>query len=73
MDLINIKRENARTPILDAQGKLTLWSKVKSGRIPNSYKLLCMSSLTADKNGSTVFFHYKSMRIFSDALGQLTP
>ena len=32
---------------LDAQGQETLWSRVRSGRISNSSKHLCMKSLPA--------------------------
>ena len=54
-----------------------------SGRNLNSSKLLCMSSLPArmrmieskmkELECSQDFTHYKSMEIFSDAQGQLTP
>ena len=68
-----------------AQGQVSMWSGVGSGRILNSSKLLdlCMSSLpasmkrirseTAEKKWQHHFSHYKSMGIFSDAQGQLTP
>ena len=72
----------------DAQGQLTLLSVVGSGRISNSCKLLCMSSLpasikrirskTVEKMWWRPFPHYNPMGairchgIFSDAQGQLT-
>ena len=65
--------------ILDAQGQVTLWSVVLSGRISNSSKLLCMPSMkrirskTGEKKWQQHFPHYKSMAIFSGAKGQLTP
>ena len=37
--------KNGNINFSDAQGQLTLWSVVGSGRISNSSKLLCMSSL----------------------------
>ena len=56
---------------------------VKSGNISNSSKLSCMSLLparinrirsrTEEKKLQHSFSHYKSMRICSDAQGQLTP
>ena len=67
----------------DAQGKITLESVVVSGRNLNSYKLSCMSSLPArmkmakskmkELECSQDYSHYKSMGIFPDAQGQLTP
>ena len=67
----------------DAQGQITLESMVVSGRNLNSSKLLCMSSLPArmrmieskmkELECSQDFSHYKSMGIFPDAQGQLTP
>ena len=67
----------------DAQGQITLDSLVLSGRNSNSAKLSCMSSLPARMKmieskmekleWSQHFSHYKSMGIFSDAQGQLTP
>ena len=67
----------------DAQGKITLESVVVSDRNLNSYKLSCMSSLPArmrmieskmkELECSQDFSHYKSMGIFPDAQGQLTP
>ena len=67
----------------DAQGQITLELVVVSGRNLNSFKLLCMSSLPArmrmieskmkEKESSQDFSHYKSMGIFPDAKGQLTP
>ena len=55
---------------------------VGSGRISNSSKLICMSSLPASmkmmmknsgENVMSHFLHYKSMGFFSDAQGQPTP
>ena len=67
----------------DAQGKITLESVVVSGRNWNSSKLSCMSSLPTrmklihtkmkEPELSQDFSHYKSMGIFQDAQGQLTP
>ena len=69
--------------ISDAQGQITLVSVVVSGRNLNSSKLSCMSSLPArmrmidskmkELECSQDFSHYKSMGIFPDAQGQLTP
>ena len=67
----------------DAQGQITLELVVVSGRNLNLSKLLCMSSLPArirmieskmkELECSQDFSHYKSMGIFPDAQGQLTP
>ena len=67
----------------DAQGQITLELVVVSGRNLNSSKNLCMSSLPArirmidlkmkELECSQYFSHYKSMGIFPDAQGQLTP
>ena len=38
-------RKNGNINFSDAYGQLTLWYVIRSGRIPNSSKLLCMSSL----------------------------
>ena len=67
----------------DAQGQITLVLVVVSGQKLNSSKLLCMSSLPARMRlikskmkelvCSQDFSHYKSMGIFPDAQGQLTP
>ena len=67
----------------DAQGQITLELVVVSGRNLNSPKLSCMSSLPArmrmidskmkELECSREFSHYKSMGIFPDAQGQLTP
>ena len=67
----------------DAQGQITLVSVSVSGRNLNPSKLSCMSSLPArmrmiDSNMKELecsqdFSHYKSMGIFPDAQGQLTP
>ena len=84
-----IKNEGARvdTPLYsnfsDAQGQITLVLVSVSGRNLNSSKLSCMSSLHArmrmidskmkELECSQHFSHYKSMGIFPDAQGQLTP
>ena len=67
----------------DAQGQITLESVVVSGRNLNSPKLLCISSLPARMRMikskmkalecSQDYSQYKSMGIFPDAQGQLTP
>ena len=67
----------------DAQGQITLKLVVVSGRNLNSSKLSCMSSLPArmrmidskmkELECSQDFSHNKSMGIFPDAQGQLTP
>ena len=67
----------------DAQGQITLESVVVSGKNLISSKLLCMSSLPArmrmikskmkELECSQDFSHYKSIGIFPDAQGQLTP
>ena len=67
----------------DAQGQITLELVVVLGRNLNSSKLSCMSSLLArmrmidtkmkELEYSQDFSHYKSMGIFPDAQGQLTP
>ena len=67
----------------DAQGQITLVLVSVSGRNLNSSKLSCMSSLAArmrmidskmkELECSQDFSHYKSMWIFPDAQGQLTP
>ena len=69
--------------VLDTEGQITPWSVVRSGRNSNSSKLLCMSSLPArmKKIQSKMkslerphhFSHYKSMGIFPDTQGQVTP
>ena len=83
-----IKNRGARVFTLyinfsDAQGQITLVLVVVSGRNLNSSKLSCMSSLPArmrlikskmkELECSQDFSHYKSMGIFPDAQGQLTP
>ena len=84
-----IKNEGARgdttlySNFSDAQGQITLESVVVSGRNLNSSKLLCMSSLPArmrmieskmkELECSQDFSQYKSIWIFPDAQGQLTP
>ena len=67
----------------DAQGQITLESVAVSGRNLNSSKLSCMSSLPErmrmiesnikELECSQGYSHYKSMGIFPDAQGQLTP
>ena len=67
----------------DAQGQITLELVAVSGRNLNSSKLSCMSSLPArmriidlkmkELESSQDFSNYKSMGIFPDAQGQLTP
>ena len=67
----------------DAQGQITLELVAVSGRNLNSSKLSCMSSLPdrmrmidsemKELECSKDFSHYKSMGIFPDAQGQLTP
>ena len=84
-----IKNEGARVDTTlysnfsDAQGQITLESAVVSSRNSNSSKLSCMFSLHArmtmikskmkELECSQDFSHYKSMGIFTDAQGQLTP
>ena len=60
--------------LFDAQGQLTLWSVVRSGRNSNSSEILCMSLLpasierigskTTEKRWRHPFPHYKSMGAF---------
>ena len=67
----------------ETQGQVTLGLVVVSGRNLNSPKLSCISSLSArmkmvqskmnELEWSQHFSHYKSMGIFQDAQGQLTP
>ena len=84
-----IKNEGARVDTTlysnfsDAQGQITLVLVLVSGRNLNSSKLSCMSWLPArmrmidskmkELECSQDFSHYKSMGIFPDAQGQLTP
>ena len=84
-----IKNEGARVDTTlysnfsDTQGQITLVLVSISGRNLNSFKLSCMSSLPArmrmieskmkELECSQDFSHYKSMGIFQDAQGQLTP
>ena len=84
-----IKNEGATVVITlysnfsDEQGQINLVLVSVSGRNLNSSKLSCMSSLPArmgmiDSNMKELecsqdFSHYKSMGIFPDAQGQLTP
>ena len=67
----------------DAQGLITLELVAVSGQHLNSFKLLCMPSIPARMKKiqlkmkalecSQDFSYYKSMGIFPDAQGQLTP
>ena len=67
----------------DTQGQITMELVVVSGRNSNSPQLSYMSSLPArmriinskmtELECSQDFSHYKSMGIFQDAQGQLTP
>ena len=67
----------------DAQGQVTLVLVSVSSRNLKSSKLSCMSSLPArmrmidskmkELECSQAFSHYKSMGIFPDAQGQLSP
>ena len=84
-----IKNEGARvvttvySNFSDAQGQITLVLVSVSGRNLNSSKLSCMSLLPTrmrmidskmkELECSQDFSHYKSMGIFPDAQGQLTP
>ena len=84
-----IKNEGARVfttlyiDFSDTQGQITLESVVVSSRNWNSSKLSCMSLLPSEMKMihtkmkelecSQDFSHYKSMGIFPDAQGQLTP
>ena len=84
-----IKNEGARVittlyiDFSDAQGQITLKSVVVSSQNWYSSKLSCMSSLPTrmkmihikmkELEGSQDFSHYKSIWIFPDAQGQLTP
>ena len=84
-----IKNEGARVDTTlysnfsDAQGQITLVLVSVSGRNLNSSKPSCMSSLPArmrmikskmkELECSQDFSHYKSMGIFPDTQGQLTP
>ena len=84
-----IKNEGARvlttlySNFSDAQGQITLVLVVVSGRNLNSSKLSCMSTLPArmrmidskmkELECSQDFSHHKSMGIFPNAQGQLTP
>ena len=71
------------TNFSDAQGQITLELVVVSGRNLNSSKLSNMSlvpvrirmidSKIKELECSQDFSHYKSMGIFPDAKGQLTP
>ena len=82
-----IKNEGARVftalyiDFLDAKGQITPESVVVSSRNWKSSKLSCMSLLptrmkmihTKMNEWSQLFSHYKSMGIFQEAQGQLTP
>ena len=84
-----IKNEGARVDTTlysnfsDAQGQITLMLVSVSGRNLNSSKLSCMflfparmmmiDSKMKELECSQDFSHYKSMGIFPDAQGQLTP
>ena len=84
-----IKNEGARVfttlniNFSDAQGQITPESMVVSGENSNSSDLSCMSSLPArmkmiqlkmkELECSQHFSHYKSMGIFPEAQGKLTP
>ena len=84
-----IKNEGARVDTTlysnfsEAQGQITLVLVSVSGRNLNSSRLSCMSSLPArmrmieskmkELECSQDFPHYKSMGIFPNAQGQLTP
>ena len=60
----------------DAQGQITLDLAVVSGRNLNSSKHSCMSLIKSkmkELECSQDFSHYKSMGIFPDTHGQLTP
>ena len=67
----------------DVQGQITLELFVVSGQNLNSSKLSCMSTIPArmrmieskmkELECSQDFSHFKSMGIFPDAQGQLTP
>ena len=69
--------------IVDAQGQLTLYLVVGCGRKSNSFKLLWVSVLPARRKKihskikvlewSQQISHCKSMQIFYDAQGKLTP
>ena len=86
-DLINNRGTRVFTKLYinfsDTQRQITLELVVVSGRNLNSLKLSCMSSLPArirmidlkikELECSQDFSHYKSMGIFPDAQGQLTP
>ena len=82
-DLIKNERASMETPFshcksmgnfLDAQGQLTPYSVVRSGRNSNASEILCMSSLPAsikriglkatEKRWRHHFPHYKSMGAF---------
>ena len=68
--------------ILDAQGQLTLWLVDGCGGKSNSFKFLWKSSLPTNEeihskmkvlDWSQQISHCKSMQIFYDAQGKLTP
>ena len=76
------KTEKGDNLVMDLQN-FTIWLVVVSGRNCNSNKLSCMSSLPTrmklihtkmkELEWSQDFSHYKSMGIFQDAQGQLSP
>ena len=83
-DRIKNSQEKVATPFFPLEPYLLPWKPVVGfGQISNSSKLTCMSlfpasmkwirSRTAQKKWQHRFSHYKSMGIFSDAQGQLTP
>ena len=62
----------------DAQGQLTPQSLVRSGQFFNSFETLWLSLVPdsiemKELEWSKHFPYYKSMEIFPDAQGQLTP
>ena len=75
----NSRKKSGNIDFLDAQGQVTLWSWVGSGRISNSSKLLCMSFLPAsmkriqskkaEKKWQHHFSHYKCMGNFPTLKG----
>ena len=79
----NSREKSGNINFSDAQGQVTLWSRVGSGQISNSSKLLCMSSLpvsmkkirskTAQKKWQLRFPIISLWVLFLQAKGQLTP
>ena len=82
-DVIDVLVTTLYSNFSDAQGPITLVVVSVSGRNLNSSKLSCMSLLPArmrmidskmkELECSQDFSHYKSMGIFPNAQGQLTP